>query len=108
MASKTVVAAKPRTVADFRNSHDRDVIVPTKIRAGLTKLLEIGPEHYEYDEGFRALCGLQAAQLAAYRGQFVNHWFMTPGVSGGKGEKRVWFGNAKVAARLRTSPPDAE
>ncbi len=99
---------KPRTADDFRAAHDKDVIVPNKIRTGLTALLEIGPQHYEYDEGFRALCGLQGADLANYRGKFVNHWFMTPGTSGGKGVKRVWFGDAKVAARLRPSPPDKE
>lgn len=106
--AKETVKPKARTAADFRAAHDKDVIVPNKVRAALAKLLEIGPEHFEYDEGFRALCGVQAAELANYRNKFAQHWFLTPGTSGGKGTKRVWFGNAKVAARLRTSPPDTD
>ena len=104
----SAVKNKARTVADFRAAHDKDIIVPTKIRGGLAKLLEVGPEHFEYDDGFRALCGLQGAELAAYRNSFADHWFLTPGAGSGKQSKRVWFGNAKVAARLRTSPPDKE
>ncbi len=102
--------SKPRTIDDFRSAHDKDVIVPNKIRAGLAKLLEIGPEHYEYDEGFRALCGLQSAELASYRSkhEFPNHWFLTAGANGVKSSKRVWFGSAKIAARLRTTPPEKE
>jgi hypothetical protein len=67
----------------------------------LAQLLKIGPEHYEYDEGFRALAGVQAGDLAEYRDQFAKHWFITPGRSSNKGGKRVWFGNPKVAAKLR-------
>jgi hypothetical protein len=95
-------ATKPRTAADFKAMYDRDTIVTGKIRAGLQALLKIGPEHHAADEEFRALCGLQGAQLADYRDQFKQHWFIPPNVQGGnKTAKRVWFGNAKVAARLR-------
>lgn len=97
MAAKT----KARTAADFKAAHDKSVIVPTKIRAGIAALLKIGPEHFEYDDGFRALCGLQAAELATYRDLFKKHWFMTPGRAGGKAGKRVWFGNPKLADKLR-------
>ena len=102
------MANKVRTAADFRAAHDKDVIVPTAIKVGLAALLKTGPEHFEYDEGFRALCGVQAADLASYRDQFKAHWFVTPGSSKNKGGKRVWFGNAKVAAKLRPTPPDQE
>jgi hypothetical protein len=100
MTAKTVVA-KARTAADYKSTHEKSVIVPNKIKAGLAALLKTGPEHYEYDEGFRSLCGLQAAELAEYREAFKSHWFITPGRTSNKGGKRVWFGNAKVAARLR-------
>lgn len=92
---------KPRTVSDFRATYDRNVIVPAKIKAGLAALLKIGKEHYAPDEEFRNLCGLQGAQLADFRDQFRKHWFFTPSISGNKTPKRVWFGDAKVAARLR-------
>jgi|SRR5580658_2446210 hypothetical protein len=97
---------KPRTAADFRATYDRNVIVPTKIKAGLAALLKIGKEHYATDEEFRSICGLQGAQLADFREQFKKHWFITPSISGSKTPKRVWFGDAKVAARLR--PADEE
>lgn len=102
------VRPKARTVGDYRATYDLDVIVPNKIRAGLAELLKIGPEHYEFDEGFRSLCGLQAAQLSAYRDMFRNHWFFPPTTNGHKNPKRVWFGNAKVAARLRPTPAEKE
>lgn len=95
------MATKARTAADFQAAHDINVIAPTKIKQGLAALLKIGPEHFEYDEGFRSLCGLQAAHLAQYRDQFKAHWFITVGRSSNKGGKRVWFGSAKVAAKLR-------
>lgn len=102
MASKPAV--KPRTAADYRAAHDTDVIVPNKIKAGFTKLLAVGPENWAYDEEFRSLCELQAAQLADYREQFKQYWFITPGQRGKPG-KRVWFGDSRVATRLR---PDKE
>jgi len=100
------VKAKARTVADFKAAHDRDTIVVNKIRAGLQKLLDIGPEHYEYSESFRAICGLQARDLADYKDRFADHWFKAAGHGSGKDGKVVWFGSAKVAARLRPSPPE--
>ena len=90
-----------RTAAQFRALHDKTVIVPNKIRAALKKLIDVGPEHFAYDEEFRQLCGLQAAELAAYRDQFKRHWFMTAGLTKSSNQKRVWFGDAKVADRLR-------
>jgi hypothetical protein len=99
---------KPRTAADFRAAHDKAVIIPNKIRAALAELIKIGPEHFEYDNDFMRLAGVSNTDMAAYRQQFASYWFDTPSKSGGKGSKRVWFGNAKVAARLRTSPPDKE
>lgn len=108
----TATKPKPRTAADFKANHDRSVIIPNKMRAGLAALVKIGKEHYEYDEGFRALCGLQAAQLAEYRDspEFRKHWFMTEGRSSNKGAKRVWFGDSKLAAKLRpkTQPTSYE
>ena len=93
-----------RTIAQFRALHDKNVIIPNKIRKALERLREIGPEHFVYDEEFRQLCGIQGAELAAYRDQFARHWFMTVGLTKSKNDKRVWFGNSKVADRLRPEP----
>lgn len=104
------MATKARTAADFRAAHDKSVIVPNQIRKGLKALLAIGKQHYEYDEGFRALCGCQAADLSDYRDlpEFRKHWFITPGSSKNKGGKRVWFGDAKLAAQLGPKTPTDE
>lgn len=96
-----MASSKARTAEDFRAVHDKSVKIPTQIKAGLVSLLKIGPEHFEYDEGFRALCGIQASDLATYRDQFKKHWFVTTGSSRNKGGKRVWFGNPKIAEKLR-------
>lgn len=96
MASKTVA----RTVSDFRNAHDRDVIVPRKIKAALEELAKIGPEHYEYEIDFMKLASISAGEVTKYRDQFAAHIVETPAAHG-KSVKRVYFGNAKTAAKLR-------
>lgn len=95
------MASKARTAADFEAAHDKSIIVPNAIRAGIAAMLKLGPQHFEYDEGFRALSGLQASELAAYRDQFKQYWLITPGRSSNKGGKRAWFGNPKLAAKYR-------
>jgi guanyl-specific ribonuclease Sa len=95
-----MATAKPRTLADFRAAHDPDVIVPNKIRIALEKIAAAGPENYEYEVDFAKLGGISINQLAAYRDQFAKYIVETPG-SHGKSGKRVYFGDLKVAAKLR-------
>lgn len=102
------MASKARTVAEFRAQYDKSIKVPAQIKVGLAALLKIGPEHHETDEGFRALCGLQAAELSAYRDQFKAHWLITPGSTSNKGGKRVWFGNPKLVTKLRSLSQNSE
>lgn len=96
MAIKTVA----RTVTDFRNAHDRDVIVPRKIKAALETMAKIGPEHHEYEIDFMKLAGISSGEIAKYRAQFEAHIVEAPAAHG-KSVKRVYFGNAKTAAKLR-------
>jgi len=97
MASKSTPA---RTIADFRDAHDRDVIVPKKMRAALEQIAKVGPEHYEYEVDFMKLASISTGEIAKYRGQFEAHIVETPAAHG-KSVKRVYFGNAKTAAKLR-------
>lgn len=92
---------KPKTLADFKAAHDPDVIVPNKIRAALAAIEKIGPEHYEYEGDFLKLTGLSTTQLAKYRDQFAAHIIDTPATHGKSSAKRVYFGSAKAAAKLR-------
>lgn len=89
-----------RTAADFRAAHDPEVIIPTRIRAALDAMVKEGPEHWEYEADFIRRAGVSQTQIAAYRDQFAAHIVET-GHAGGRSPKRVWFGDAKVARKLR-------
>lgn len=89
-----------RTVADFRAAHDPDVVVPNKIRKALADMVVEGPEHYEYENEFVKRAGVGQQQLATYRDEFVAHIVEAPGRHGRAG-RRVWFGSAKAAAKVR-------
>jgi len=91
---------KAKTLDDFRANHDRSVIVPNKIKAALAKLLEIGPEHYEYEADFIKIAGISQADIGLFRDQFLDHVVETPKTHASR-EKRVWFGDRKVAAKVR-------
>jgi hypothetical protein len=99
-----MAASKAKTLADFRAAHDPDVMIPNRIRAGLAAIEKEGPEHYLYGSDFLKLTGLSTTQLAAYREQFAAHIVDAPlSGSGGRSSKRAYFGNAKVAAKLKPS-----
>lgn len=92
--------AKAKTVDDFKSAHDPDVIVPTKIKAALAAIETEGAENWEYENDFTRRAGISQGQISAYRGQFEKHIVVTPNAHGKSG-KRVYFGNAKIAARIR-------
>jgi len=92
--------AKAKTLADFKAAHDPNVIVPNKIRTALASIEKEGSEHWLYEVDFLKLSGLSTTQLAMFRDQFAAHIVEAPGAHG-KQTKRVYFGNAKVAAKLR-------
>lgn len=94
------MASKPKTLADFKAAHDPNVIVPNKIRAALASIEKEGPENWLYEGDFLKLSGLSVSQLASYRDQFAAHIIEAPATHG-KAVKRVYFGNAKVATKLR-------
>lgn len=84
-------------LAAFRAEHDRSVIVPTRIRAAFKRMLEEHPEKWLYEEPFRREAKLANTDMAAARVAFAEHIVVTPGGDG----KRVWFADAKVAAKAR-------
>jgi hypothetical protein len=94
---------KPKTLADFKAAHDPNVIIPAKIQAALDAMLKEGPEHWVYEGDFLKLAGLSVTQLAEFRDRFAAHIVVVPGKSGSS-PKRVYFGNAKVADKLRLKP----
>lgn len=94
------MANKAKTISDFKDAHDKDVIVPRKIQAALDGMLKTGTEHWEYESDVVKLAGISQTEIARYREQFVKHIVVAPAVHG-KGTRNVWFANAKVAAKLR-------
>jgi hypothetical protein len=86
--------AKPgKSIADFRASHDKNFIVPLKIREALKKI----GDGWEYESDLMKIAGLSTTDLARFRDQFESHIVMTTG----KNPKRVWCGTEKLAAQLR-------
>lgn len=81
-----------RSLQDFRAEHDKDFIVPRKIREAL-KLLGGG---WEYEAQFAKLAGVSLADLGNYRDAFSEH--VVPLRRDGK---RAWAATAAVAARMR-------
>lgn len=96
-ASSKGTSPKANTVADFRSLHDRNVIVPTKIRATFAAMLKEHPEMWHYELDFIKRAGISTTDIGQFREQFIDHVVETSG----KNPKRVWFASAKVAAKLR-------
>lgn len=86
-----------KSLADFRAAHDKNVIVPTKIRKALEDLEKQGPENWRYESDFIKLAGISQTDVSMFREQFVGHIVETSG----KSPKRVWFASPKVAAKAR-------
>ncbi len=89
-----------KSVADFKALFHEDVKVPAKIKAAIASLAAEGPEAWEYEVDFLKRAGVSTTQLAAYRGQFEK-FFVAVRETRGKSERRVWFGDSKVADKVR-------
>lgn len=88
-------AAKSKTLGDFRAVHDKDFVVPEKIKAGIAKL---GKDGWDYEPEFMRLCGLGTNDFARYREQFAE-FYVT--VGGSKSSKRAWAGTKETAAKMK-------
>lgn len=89
--------AAGKTLDDFRSAHDRNVIVPTKIRKALAEMEAEHPENWEYELDFMRRAGISQTDIGAFRPQFDAHIVETAG----KNQKKVWFASAKVAEKAR-------
>jgi len=88
---------KAKTLADFRAAHDKNVIVPSRIKAALASLLKDGKDNWCYELEFLKIAGLSTTDLGMFRDQFLDHIVET----GGKTPKRVWFASADIARKVR-------
>jgi hypothetical protein len=94
----TMAQAKARTLSDFRAAHDRNVIIPNKIRSALAAMEKEGTENWETEAEFLKRAALSVTDLAMFRDQFEKHWIEIK-VKGNS--KRIWFGTIKAAAAAR-------
>lgn len=82
-----------KSIEDFRKSHDRNYIVPEKIRTGIE---QIG-DGWLYEAEFLKLSGISTTDLAMFRDQFEDYWVIADKSS----KKRVWCGSKEFASELR-------
>lgn len=87
------------SLATFREAHDRNVIVPRKIKTALAELLKAGNENWVYESDLLSLAKISTTDLAMFREQFAAHIVETTG----KNPKRVWFASPKVAEAARAA-----
>lgn len=88
-----------KNLASFRAAHDKNVVVPNKIRAALASLeKEHGAEGWEYEAEFIKRIGTSTTDMAMFRDQFAAHFVE---VGSGSNKKRVWFAALKAAKNAR-------
>lgn len=88
---------KYKTLADFRAAHDRNVIVPAKIRKALADMAAEHAENWAYELDFMRRAGISQTDIGLFRPQFEQHVVETSG----RNPKKVWFGSAKAAEKAR-------
>lgn len=99
-----MTAPKVKTLADFRNTHNADVVQRARIDSALKALLAQGKEAWEYELDFAKFAGISSVTVARYRETYAAHVVEAPSVSGVAKHKRlryVWVADVKVAARMR-------
>ena len=81
-----------RSLAEFRAEHDKDFIVPKRIKEGL-KALGSG---WAYEVQFAKAAAISLSDLNAYRSLFEPHVVVV-----NRAGKRAWAGTKEVAAKMR-------
>lgn len=80
-----------RSLQEFRAAHDKNFIVPGKIREALKSL----GDGWEYEAQFIRLAGISAVDMGNFREQFAEHIVVVDRT------KRVWAGTKATASKLR-------
>lgn len=89
---------KAKTLAEFRNEYDPQVVIENRITAALSDLLKIGREAYDIESDFQERAKLTQKQIAEWRPKFAAHIVEVPRKNRDGAPKRFWFADAKVAA----------
>ena len=90
-AKKTV----GKDITAFKESHDKNTIIPRKIDEGLK---ELGPDKWEYQADFIKICQISVTDLAMFREQYADFSVEIRA----KTRKVVWCGSKALATKLRS------
>lgn len=87
-----------KTIADLRAMHDKNVVVPNRIKQALEALAKSG-DAWAYEADFLNLAKprLGTIDLAKYRDQFTDFWAEMPKSNTRGHVFRVWFATKKAA-----------
>ena len=81
-----------KTLADFKSAHNRDTIIPQKIKGALTML---GKGGWEYELAFSKMAVIHLSDLGNFRTMFADY------VVELKGGRRAWAGSVALAKQMR-------
>lgn len=86
-------AAKPQVkdLAAFRAAHDKNFIIPSRLRAALDKL---GRDGWEYELPFQKAAGVSTTDGARFREQFDKFIVTVDG-------KRIYCGSEALAKKMK-------
>lgn len=89
---KIVGNPKVKTLADFKSVHDRDTVVPDRIKKALSLL---GHGGWEYEAELSRLATIRLGDLHNFRDKFADY------VVELKGGRRAWAGSIALAKQMR-------
>lgn len=84
-----------RSMSDFQATHDKNIVIPTKIKAALAAI----GEEYRYEFEFLKEAGISINDLARFRDQFDGHMVVVR--TRDSKPKNVWFGTTANADKAR-------
>jgi hypothetical protein len=91
-----------KTLADLHAAHDKNVMVPNRIKATLETLAASGDDWiYETDFIASAKPPLSTTDISRFRDQFKDFWAETPPTNGKSSSRRVWFASKKLADKWK-------
>jgi len=97
---------RPRkTLDDLRAAHDPAVKIPAAVRKAFAAMIRDGDD-WEYEIDFARRADMAGNQLPEARPAFAAHIVIVAGAHS-KVPRRVWFADAKIAAKLCKEQPRA-
>ena len=87
------MASKVKNLADFRQAHDKNFIIPAKLKAAIAAL---GKDGWEYEAIFIKNIPVSTTDCERFREQFEKFVVVVDG-----GRKKIWCGSEALATKMR-------